>query len=280
MIIKRKSLLILAALILTASCVTNDTGLNFTIAAERRDLIDSFDGPGTLNYWYYEVPGMDKVLIDEEVYLDDLYFDIYYPPGFDFKKPLPVLISAEPRTHERRISAEEKSIRLDRSSFSLGQIMAASGIAVIIYEVHHPVDDVEPLLQYLNENRGRLKIDTDRTAVWTKDLGAFSALRTTSKKEFRKYFTPRALILSGPIFHGPYDIPVDVPILVSKTFDVGNMAEGTKIFLKKAEREGKKIVLFEYRDGEPDFENHIDSAETRRIIKGYIDFLKTNLGVK
>jgi hypothetical protein len=157
--------------------------------------------------------------------------------------------------------------------------MAASGVAVIVYETHDPVEDVEVLLKYLEKNQKRLKIDTDRTAVWARNRHAFSALRTASNEELRKYITPRALILSCPNFSGPYDIPQDVPILLTRGYEEGQLATETAAFLDKAAKEDKKVELIEYKDGKPDFENQIDSGETRQIIGNYIDFLKTNLEI-
>ena len=273
----KKSILILTVLILAASCVTTDAGMDLITAAERREEIDSMVQNELVNYWFYQVPGMDEVLIGAENYLDDLYFDIYYPPGFDFRKPLPVLISAESRSIEGRMSSQGNSVRLEHSSFSLGQIMAASGIAVIIYEAREPVDDVEDLLKYLDKNQNRLKIDLDRTALWARTRNAFSALRTASLEDFREHITPRALILSSPHFHGPFDIPGDVPIMLSRSYTSGLMATEAEVFLNKAEKEGRKINLIEYKNGVPEFESHLDSPETRRIIKAYIDFLSAKL---
>ena len=275
----KNGILIMIISLFALSCSSGDSGLNLVKAAERQKVIDSMDAPGALNYWHYEVPGMEDVLVGEERYMEDLYFDIYYPPGFDFRKSLPVLISAESRTNEGRINAEEKSIRFDRSSFSLGQIMAASGVAVLIYETNDPNEDVDVLLKHLEENQKRLKIDVDRTAVWARSRHAVSALRTVSKEEYREYITPLALILSCPNFLGPYDIPQDVPILLTTSYDVGKLAVGTTVFLDKAAKEDKEVELIEYEDGMPDFENKIDSTETRRIIGVYIDFLKTKLEI-
>jgi hypothetical protein len=275
-----KTMLIIISIAFTLACVTQKPGFELITASEKQQNIEAMKLDDPQKYWNYKVPGMDQVLVGEVNYLDDLFFDIYYPPAFDFKQSIPVVIVANATPHSGMLTIIGKSIRDFRSNFSLGQILAASGMAVIQYEVNNQSKNLEDIIRYLNKNDRKLCIDINRVGLWCDSRNTFPTLQISSDLEKRELFTPGCLIIYYPSFKGIYNIPGDVPMLLVEGGDFGGVtATNIDKFRNRAKNEGALLEYILFKNGEPFFVYKTDSEETRKIITRTITFIQENLEI-
>ena len=115
----------------------------------------------------FELPGMDKVIVKKNIpYLNSsdsiLKMDIYYPPNFDFKSKIPTIIVIYGFTDIAAKKLIGQQFRSWIAYTSWCKIIAASGMAAIVYETV----DIRSLEKYLQSNQDKLMIDIDRIGAY------------------------------------------------------------------------------------------------------------------
>ena len=125
----------------------------------------------------YEVAGMNDVIVKKDIpYLKTsdsaLKMDIYYPPKFDFKRKIPAIVFVFGYTNEGQLKTAKHQLRTWSPYTSWCKVVAASGMAAIVYETINPENDLKSLIQYINSNTDNLNIDVNK-------IGAYSCSANT-----------------------------------------------------------------------------------------------------
>jgi hypothetical protein len=102
----------------------------------------------------YEVAGMNDVIAKKDIpYLKTadsaMKMDIYYPPKFDFKRKIPAIVFVFGYTNEGQIKTAKHQLRTWSPYTSWCKVIAASGMAAIVYETINPENDIKSLIQIL-----------------------------------------------------------------------------------------------------------------------------------
>ena len=118
----------------------------------------------------FEVAGMNDVIARKDIqYLKTsdsaLKMDIYYPPRFDFRRKIPAIIFVFGYTNEGQLKTAKHQLRTWSPYTSWCKVVAASGMAAIVYETINPENDLKSLIQYINSNTANLNIDVNKIVI-------------------------------------------------------------------------------------------------------------------
>jgi len=121
---------------------------------------------------FFELPSMDKVIVKKDIVYQNiadstLKMDIYYPPNYEFQKKIPAIIIVYGCTNEGQIKLIGNQFRNWSVHISLCKIIAASGLAAIIYETVDPENDIISLTKYIHSNYDKLSIDDNNIGAFT-----------------------------------------------------------------------------------------------------------------
>lgn len=127
--------------------------------------------PIALKRIVYRAPGMDTIRVtrDVEYHQSDagpLLMDVYHPPvsGPENVAPVVMIVTGYRDTGvPRPLGCAFKDMEI---SISLGQLLAASGIAAVAYTTSDPAVDVFRAITYVRRNAGTLAIDSVRMGLW------------------------------------------------------------------------------------------------------------------
>ena len=251
----------------------------------------------------YEVAGMNDVITKKDIpYLktsdSTLKMDIYYPPKFDFKRKIPAIVFVFGYTNEGQLKTAKHQLRTWSPYTSWCRVVAASGMAAIVYETINPENDLKSLIQYVNSNTDNLNIDTNRIGAYscsantpteiayilndsncifkcavvyygiflTTDFKHISTIDTLSQN--MGFVTPR---LSEPTSWNK-----NVPLMIvhaGKDF-VPHTNESLTSFVEKAIVQNVPITLMIHSNGIHAFDIYTDNESTRQIIKNTLEFWK------
>jgi hypothetical protein len=254
----------------------------------------------------YEVPGMKDVIVKKDIpYLKSadtsLKMDIYYPPKFDFKSKIPAIVFVFGYTNSGQIKTAGWQLRKWSPYTSWCRLVAASGMAAIVYETVNPENDLTSLMKYINSNSGNLKIETGMIGVYSCSANTPVALANILNGS-NNYFKCAAIyygIFLNPDFKYlstidtlskqmgfiPSRLPEsatwkkDVPILIvhaGKDF-VPYTDESITLFTEKAIKQKVPLTVIQYATGVHGFDIYADNKEIREIIKTTLEFWKFNL---
>jgi len=251
----------------------------------------------------YQLEGMKDVIVKHDIpYLktadSTLKMDVYYPAKFDFKRKIPAIVFVFGYTNEGQLKTAKHQLRTWSPYTSWCRLVAASGMASIVYETINPENDLKSLIQYISSNADKLNIDTSRIGAYTcsansptgiayilnnsncifkcavvyygifltTDFKYISTIDSLSQK--MGFMTPR---LSEPT---SWNIKVSLMIVhVGKDF-VPHTDESLTGFLDKAINQKVPFTLIHYATGIHGFDVYADNAEIREIIKHTLGFWK------
>ncbi len=258
---------------------------------------------------FFELPGMDKVIVKKDLpYLNSsdstMKMDIYYPPNFDFKRKIPAIVVVLGYTDE----AGKKLIGSKFKDFSWlvswCKIIAASGMAAIVYETVDPENDIFSLEKYLQSNEDKLMIGMDRMGAFVcsahtptaithilnssnsifKCLAIYYGMILTQDFEYLSQIDTLSLKMGFKTqrLTDPKEWNNKVPILFVRAGldNVPYLNQAFKNFYAKALDQNLPITLINYSNGLHAFDLYNNNDTTRQIIKTTLDFWKFNLQVK
>lgn len=250
----------------------------------------------------YKVPGMEDVIVKNDIpYLttpeSSLKMDVYYPPKFDFKSKIPAVVIVLGYSDE----AGKKLLGSKFKSVSWCRIIAASGMAAIIYESVNPVSDIVSLSGYVKSNADKLQIDVNRIGAYSCSAHtptAMAYILNGSNSFFKCAVNYYGLILkenyefqtkidtlsmqmgfSTPKIPEPAVWKKDVPLLIvtaGKDY-VPYINPSNADFVAKAIAQNLPVTLINYPTGQHGFDALDDNETTREIIKTTLDFWKFHL---
>ena len=128
-----------------------------------------------------QLPKMADVKIKQISFKTDdkvkLRMDIYYPPEFDFKSELPVVIF---------INQGIMQLPEWRCYKDWGRLVAVSGIIGVTYQSRSwsdSMEDSKDLIGYIRDNSESLNINKNRLAIWACSANTYVGLPLALKKD-------------------------------------------------------------------------------------------------
>ncbi|MEP7372563.1 MAG: hypothetical protein ABI675_04190 [Chitinophagaceae bacterium] len=222
----------------------------------------------------YQDPGMKKVIIKEKIIYRNvndtaLSFDIYYPPAFNFKKELPLVIF---NNGVGGMDIPKWGIYKDWA-----KLIAASGMIALNYQCRggNALPDGEVLVDYLVQHARELNIDPGKIGLWTCSANARTGMRMAFK---RKPELVKALVVyyGGPDSLG--QLRQNLPTLVVRAgLDAQFINNGLEGFIQSALQQDARIEVINYLNGIHAFDAYINTDESKEVIIKTVDFLKKNL---
>lgn len=251
----------------------------------------------------YEVPGMNDVIVKKDIpYLKSsdsaLKMDIYYPPNFDFKRKIPTIVFVFGYTNDGQLKTAKHQLRTWSPYTSWCRVVAASGMAAIVYETINPENDLQSLIKYITSNTDNLNIDVDKLGAYscsantpteiayalndtdcvfkcavvyygiflTTDFKHISTIDTLSQN--MGFVTPR---LSEP---ASWNKKVPIMIIHAGKDFVPHTNESLTSFVSEAIVQNIPITLMIYSEGVHAFDINTDNEMTKEIIRNTLEFWK------
>lgn len=251
----------------------------------------------------YQLEGMKDVIVKKDIpYLKTadsaLKMDVYYPPKFDFKRKIPAIVFVFGYTNEGQLKTAKHQLRTWSPYTSWCKVVAASGMAAIVYETINPENDLKSLIQYINSNTDILNIDVSKIGAFTCSANSPTALAyilNNSNSIFKcaavyygiflntdfKYLSTIDTLSQNmgfvtPRLSEPTSWNRKVPLMIAhagKDF-VPHTDESLTGFLDKAINQKLPFTLIHYATGIHGFDVYADDAEIREIIKNTLEFWK------
>jgi len=256
-----------------------------------------------------KVPDMENVIVKKDVpYLktsnSTKKMDIYYPPEFDFKTDLPAVIFISGIPDSSMINLSGDQFRKFGQYTSWCKIVAASGLAGIVYETNDPNSDLLSLTSYIKSDKANLSIDKNSIGAFVcsgnTPTGISHILSSSSifrcavlyygfflTQDFEHLSTIESLLQQRgfqkpPILNDPTNWNKNVPLLIVRAGqdNIPNLNQSMQNFLNKAIIQNLPITLINYPEGPHGFEVYSDNDTTRLIIRNTLEFWKQHLLIK
>lgn len=254
---------------------------------------------------FFELPGMEKVIVKKDIVYQNiadstLKMDIYYPPNFEFQKKIPAIIIVYGCTNEGQIKLIGNQFRHWSVHISLCKIIAASGLAAIIYETVDPENDLIALTKYIHSNPDKLSIDDNNIGAFTCSSNtpvAITNILNASTNIFKCAVIFYGIFLTqdleklpqidsvfgfqNPRLNEPINWNKNVPLFIVKAgLDDDPYAFRSLLnFYNNAIDQNLPITLINYPNGLHGFDFLNDNDTTRMIIKNTLDFWKFYLSL-
>ena len=247
----------------------------------------------------YQIAGMEEAPVRRGIaYRDTLRMDIYYPREAADRVPAVVMALGYPD-----VAAPLPLGRQYREmgmAVSWAQLIAASGMAAVLYETPEPASDIHAVLAFLRQNAQALRIDPERTGVWAASGHSVVALDAMIAGGIRcgALLCGYLLDLNGATgvaddaaqyhFANPTagrtveEFPRNVPLFIARA---GNdpfpgVNQSIDAFVSEALRLNLPVTLVNHATGVHGFDLFEDSDASRGIVRAVLGFLRTNLGIR
>jgi hypothetical protein len=253
-----------------------------------------------------KLPGMEDVIIKKDIpYLNTSIstriMDIYYPPKFDFKRNIPAVIFISGAADTSMVKLVGSPFRKFSQYTSWCKIVAASGMAAIVYESGDPQNDLISLTNYINSDQSKLNIDKNKLGAFVCSghtptaisyiLNPSSIFRcavlyygfvltqdfesnSTVESMFKQMGFQRPPILTDP---GSWKKDVSLLIVRAGQDKVPYVNQSMQSFLTIALKQNLPITLINYTDAPHAFDVSTDNGTTNMIISNTLEFWKQHL---
>jgi hypothetical protein len=123
----------------------------------------------------YSMPGVEAVTVRHDVPYrvtesGSLALDVYYPPepaaSGELARRHPAVLIVYGYSDAGFPNVFGRSFKEMGSTVSWARLIAASGMAAIVYSNREPVDDVLAVVEYVREHASSLRIDETRLGLW------------------------------------------------------------------------------------------------------------------
>ena len=253
-----------------------------------------------------KLPGMEDVIIKRDIpYLNNSIsirkMDIYYPPKFDFNKKIPAIVFISGASDSSMVKLVSSPFRKYSQYTSWCKLVAASGMAAIVYETFDSKNDLISLTEYLISDQQNLSIERNNIGAFvcsghTPTAAAYllnsSSIFNCAVLYYGFFLTQDGENLSTiesmfkqmgfqkpPILPDPTNWKKDVPLLIVRAGqdNVPNLNQSMQSFLNHAIKYNMPITLFNYPNGPHGFEVYTNNETTIQIIENTLEFWKVNL---
>jgi acetyl esterase/lipase len=245
----------------------------------------------------YRIPDMDAATIRrDETYRTTgdgaLPMDLYYPADTKSGARLPVVVIVmgypDPKGFHRKMGGP----------VSWAKLIAASGMAAVIYGNQEPAADVHFVLQHIRQNAASLGIDEKRIGLAASSGSvavALSALMREASLKCAALLYGFTLDLDGATgvadtakLYGfanacagksVDDLPSDVPLFLVRAGreQFAGLNDALDLFLAKALARNLPVTLVNHATGPHGFDLDDDSETSREVVKQILAFMRFHL---
>lgn len=244
----------------------------------------------------YQLPYSGRVQEGISYGGDSRVFDIYLPEEASGAVPVAVLVTGYPDPgFEARIGMRQMQITAYRD---WAKLLAANGMAAVIYSNLEPVDDAFTLLGFLRAEAQQLQIDPERIAVWSCSGNVPNAINVLHKDNAIRC----AVLLYGFMLdaegsvalketanafgfacpnEGMQDFPENTPILVLRAGkdEFPGLNESIDNFEAEAIARNSPVSVIRYPEGVHAFDILDSSQRSIEMIKLCVGFLRLRLNI-
>ena len=245
----------------------------------------------------YQQPYAGEIRKDLSYGSDSHMMDIYYPENSEDRVPVVIFVMGfSDKGFEAMTGMKFMQLK---PYISWARLIAANGMAAVLYCADDPSSDVISLAEYLKSNAEELRIDRERIAIWScsgnvpnainllnceqsircavlcwgfmLDLGGSTTVSDASEQF--KFRNPN---------RGEKSFPDHVPILVVKAGndEFEGLNQAIEQFVSLGESKNCDIELLKYPEGVHAFDIMDDSTKSIDVIKKILKYLKVQLLVK
>jgi acetyl esterase/lipase len=252
----------------------------------------------------YSIPAMEAVTVRRDLPYrqtesGSLGFDVYYPPGAADDSRLPAVLFIHGYSDAGTPNLLGRIYKEMGHPVSWARLIAASGVAAILYSNRHAVDDVQVMLQHIREHASALGIDGSRLGLWAGSGHVPLALWLLMQAEWREVrcavlccgymldlhgATSVADMQKSYRFANPCagksmeDVRHDVPLLVARAGrDQFGVNESLDNFIAGALHRDLPLRLVNHAGVPHAFDLFDDSEATREIIREILRFIQFHL---
>ncbi len=249
--------------------------------------------PAFLSEVVYKLPFEGTNLLNQCYGSDSQLFDIYYPATGDETFPVVVFVLGFPAPG----FSGGFGFKLKDCEFykSWGELIAASGMAAVLYSADDAEPDTLRLFDHLKSNGNKLNLDTVRIGIWSCSANVPNAINVLNKVKGIKCASLNygyMLDLDGSStvqamadqlhFANPNEganSMAEVPLFVSKAGQDAfpGINEGIDAFVALAKERGTPLEFIHYENGEHSFDALDNSEESIATVKAMVDFLQKHL---
>jgi hypothetical protein len=240
----------------------------------------------------YTLPNMEEVTVHHDLpYRDGLLMNIYCPsPKPGVRAPVVVIAFGYPDP--------QAGVRSFGPVTSWAQLIAASGMAAVIYGPSVPAEDVDAAVAYVRSNAERFDLDAERVGLYAASGHGPTGLSFVMRDRHvacAAFLCGYTMDLNGrtsvtdaaaqygfaDACHGKSvdDLPADVPLLFVRAGH--DQTPGLNVALDVVVTRGLArnlpLTLINHASGEHGFECDEDSDISREIVRQVLAFLAFNL---
>lgn len=273
-------------LLILFACQTEEPPFEVQTAPQRRHTMVAGFGHYVLTH-----SKADKVLVHRETYtpsdLSDLSgeipVDLYYPPGFRFKKPLPAVVLVGGNINWS-------------SSITLAELLSCHGFLTIVPETLNMVKQDTPgplasLISHVLEDAPRLFIDPDRLAIWAEGHPSSLALQVAMDRQLDFHNSLQAAVFASPVLtfgknnfdYDPAWIDPQLPVLITQGEEdsIYEVKASIRLFKKAASAAAasasSQVTHLKVPGGNHNWMTEQDTKASREAIRTEIEFLEKHL---
>jgi dienelactone hydrolase len=253
----------------------------------------------------YSIPGMEAVTVRRDLpyrttEAGSLTFDVYYPAGAEPGERRPAVLIVCGYSDAGFPNVFGCSFKEMGQSISWGEMIAASGMAAILYSNREPVEDVQAILQHIRDHAASLGIDETRLGIWA---GSGNVPLAVWLMMERVWADLRCAVLCYGFMldmHGSTavadmqktfrfanpgagksvdDVRDDVPLLVARSGrdQFAGINSSIDAFVAAALQKNLPVTLINHADAPHGFDLFHDSETSREIIRHILRFLQFHL---
>ncbi len=225
---------------------------------------------------------------------DSLVMDIYYPENGKDRVPVVIFVMGFSDPGFEAMTGM-KFMQL-KPYTSWARLIAANGMAAVLYSAVDPVADVIKLVEYLRSNAEELNMDCERIAIWSASGNVPNAINLLNCEQTIRCAAlcyGYMLDLNGSTTisdaseqfkfrnpnRGEKSFPEYVPILVVQAGkdEFEGLNQAIDQFVAMGESKNCEIELLCYADGVHAFDILDDSAESINVIKKIFKYFEFHL---
>ena len=243
----------------------------------------------------HHLPGMEALPVRRDLTYrstsgSQLPLDIYYPPSTDRRAPVVLAPLAYPDP--------QGGVRTFGPLTSWAQLMAASGMAAVLYANEKPSEDADAALQYLRSSADTLMLDVQRLGLFAASGNATVALATVMRDRgvrcaalmcgYTMDLDDSTAVADMSLQYGFVnacagksidDFPIDVPLLLVRAghdFSPG-LNEALDRVIGRSLGRNLPLTVINHATGSHSFDIDEDAAISTDIIRQVLGFLHRHL---
>ncbi len=224
-------------------------------------------------------------------------FDIFYPESCEDPVPVVIFIMGFPDSGFKAFGGS--NLKNANPYQSWARLIAASGMAAVLYTTDRPAADILDLIEHLQDNSKALNIDADTIGPWSCSGNVPNAIHVINSVEaiqcaalcygFMLDLNNATTVADASArFHfvnpneGIGSFPEETPLLVVRAGkdEFSGLNAGIEAFVSEAGKRNTELELIDFAEGVHSFDVLDESEASVEVVKRIVEFLSQRLNVK